>query len=336
MRPCTSRVIGALLLGCVLCAAPSTAGASGEAAATVRSRWFVVRLSTGVRKIVGREKHDPNDRCPHVGYFEREERELLRHLGPAIPAISKLVSGARGRLSLVPIEPALPGPLELPRAEDFPAAEARKWFAGGKARVALVRGRSRGEHGPVVTLELAVTRPVDARQLDQLAGEVKRAIARTPLAHEAATPTSPDGCQAAPAVPRQVVLAEARTVYRPGLRVRIGKAASAIDAAHTAWWQSQLDAYAQRVQDAFVAELRGHATELGLPADWPASPARGAPALAGADPPAAARNLALYVSFNGLDPNVGFLVPLASEPPDKLSEALFKKLYDRIAPPSVP
>ncbi len=336
MPSCSSRVAGALLLSSLLAAAPRTAAASGEAGATVRSRWFVVRLSTGVRKIVGREKRDPSDPCPHVGYFEREERELLGRLGPAIPAISKLVSSARARLGLAALEPALPGPPELSRGEDFPAAEARKWFAAEPGRVALARGRSRGEQGPVVTLAVATTRVADARQLDQLAEEVARIIARTPAHQPAAPRAGADGCPTPPPAPPQVVLAETRTVYRPGLRIRIGKAGSAIDAAHAAWFQAQLDDYARRLQEAFVAELRGHAAELGLPADWPAAPARGATALAGSDPPAANRKRALYVSFNGLEPNVGFLVPLSAEPSEKLSEALFKKLYARVAPPDAP
>ncbi len=332
--------LASITFAVAILALSDSARASGEADATVISRYYRVRLSTGVR-IMPAEDFGESDEprpCPRVGYFAREEQELLARLGPAVPAITKLVDAARKTLPIVALEPVLPGPPALSAAirpgvtiSARERDEVRTWLAGGKGRSVLVFGRSRDDRRPVITLAVAVSKEVDGKKLDALADDVARLVAKVKPAESA---VDARGCDLGPPVPAPVVLTVLEDRVRPGLRIRLGKAASAVDATQASWWRGQVDDYFARLEQVFVAELKGRA-ELSLPADWPAVPPEGASALVaageGGEAPAPAN--ALYVTYAGLVPHVGFTVPMAQKPPEKLGSELFKALYYKVGPP---
>jgi hypothetical protein len=290
MRPlCT----GLALLLCW----PASAQASGEAGADIIARTFRVRLSTGMR-VIPDDSAVEEGPCPRVGYFEREERELLARLGPLVPRITSAVA----KLS--------------PRALDLTHGAPR-----------LTVGRSHTE-GLVVTLEV---NGASRAALDQLAQRIRGWVDRVPTPESVA---DDKGCYGPAPVPATVVLTSMHRRVLPGLRVRVGTLATAIDAHDADWLDRQLTTYEDHLVEVFTAALRPRGEALGLPAEWPMALPAGAAALVDGDPAHDKRDSALYVTYAGTDPNVSFVVPLATPPAEALSTELFKQLYAEVAGPA--
>jgi hypothetical protein len=327
--------------------AVSPAIASGEANASIISKYYFLRVSSGYYVL---PKSPPRPTaCKVLSHFEREERMYLHRVGPYLPRITEIVESWRGRLGLAPYDPGLPFlPYGAPRRnitgealerQTAAVSEAKRWFAGARGRAVLVEATASirepdGGAGPQIALVLAVPDIVQGERIDQLAAEVAGAIGPAPATGPATGPAV-DGeryCQGQQPQPWPKTMVQARQteVTRRDYQLFIDRPAAALDAAHAAWWDAGRAAHIAGIEAKFVAEVKSHATELSLPFDWPNS------SLVPPSPKGSSEKFS-FTYFREAEqfPRIGFTVPLARKLPEETQIAISRKLDRVIGPPNL-
>jgi hypothetical protein len=220
---------------------------------------------------------------------------------------------------------------------------------------------------PRLSLSLAVSAIADRASVEALLADVVRAIGSAPKpspdsapdragastigigkrpprigvpGRGAAKPRPPSECPKPAPLPATVVAMEPLNIARPGLEMRVDPPADAVDALHASWLAEQTLAFARRIEEAFVAEVKSRAGKLGgLPPDWPA---RSAGAPAGAGKPGKGRDgrprspPGLHVTVAGWKRGASFYVPLPRDVPEAISSEIFRKLDGVVGPTELP